>query len=53
MIGSVTLPSRRSPPTGLPSADGVGGVVEQVVDELKRDAEVEAVLAQRVRPLGA
>ena len=26
----------------------VGGVIEQVVDQLERDAEVEAVLAQRV-----
>ena len=37
----------------LAERHGVGGVVEQIVDELERDAEVEAVLAQRVGPLGA
>ena len=47
MIGSVILPSRRSPPIGLPRAVGFAGEVEQVVDELEHDAEVEAVLAQR------
>ena len=38
---------------GLAERHGVGGVIEQVVDELKRDAEIEAVLAQRVGPFGA
>ena len=32
----------------LAERGGVGGVVEQVVDQLERDAEVEAVVAQRV-----
>ena len=46
MIGRVILPSRKIAADRL--ADGVGfaGEIEQIVDELKHDAEIEAVLAQ-------
>ena len=51
MAASVTFPSRRSPPTGLPSAARIRGKVEHVVDQLEGDAEVEPVAAQRNLPL--
>ena len=52
MIGSVTFPSRRSPPTGLPSAGLVAGEIQQVVDQLERHAQADAVLLQRALLLG-
>ena len=50
MNGSVSLPSRRSLAIGFPSDLLAAGQVEQVVHQLERDAEVEAVLAQRLPP---
>ncbi len=44
--GRVTLPSRRSLRDRLADGIRVSREVEQVVDDLERDAEVEAVLAE-------
>jgi hypothetical protein len=48
MIGSVTFPSRRSPPTGLPSTILLAGEVEQIVHDLERHADVQAVVPEGV-----
>ena len=48
MSGSVILPSRRSRANRLADGLRVAREVEQIVHELERDAEVEAVLAKRL-----
>ena len=46
-MSTVRLPSRRSSPAGLPVVAGVAEDPEQVVAQLERVAEVEAVARER------
>ncbi len=43
----MTVPERRSVPSGLPVVSGDAAAVEQVVGDLEREPESLAVLAER------
>ena len=53
MTGSVTFASRKSSPTDFAHQRLAAGIVERVVDQLERDAEIRAVGAQRAAKSGA